>query len=295
MRKLQLSPSNLRNVNSHTRNSSQSQQPAGARHDRLQGHPRRKTASRAAARSRTVPAKQRRATPRRFRCPADGLRRRRGTIRLHRQHRRTRPPRRQPIPLTANGGAAPLDATPPGSEPAPPTPARATPPPAEPAPPASAPATPPPAEAAPPAVPAIDPPAVAHSPRATVTAVDIVAHYGGTAGEGPWPWVPEAWTNSKVHLYDYLRFLDPDETSPSCEARWQVACADGTPWWVSHLEDRRDRQRSPRDRCMTHRRGNAADPFRDPPGSPVSARGAAPPCGAHCSRGPRRSRRTPGP
>jgi len=68
---------------------------------------------------------------------------------------------------------------------------------------------------------------------ATVTAADIVAHYGGTAGEGPWPWVAEAWTISKVLLYwRLLDSVDGDDYQ-GCDAQWQVACADGTPWWVS--------------------------------------------------------------
>lgn len=57
------------------------------------------------------------------------------------------------------------------------------------------------------------------------TGQDVVAAYGEM-----WPWVSEAWTFSKLRLYDVLRDDDHEET---CEARWRPPCASGTPWWVS--------------------------------------------------------------
>lgn len=91
------------------------------------------------------------------------------------------------------------------------------------------PAAPPPAlsvapaaeSAATPAQPPPSPP----SPETLATGSEIVAHYGEM-----WPWIAEAWTFSKVRLYDQLRHGDFEQT---CEAWWRVPCASGTPWWVS--------------------------------------------------------------
>ena len=69
------------------------------------------------------------------------------------------------------------------------------------------------------------PPPSPPSPETLATGSEIVAHYGEM-----WPWIAEAWTFSKLRLYDELRYGDYEET---CEAWWRVPCASGTPWWVS--------------------------------------------------------------